>query len=251
MPTIASFDRTRIAYQELGEGRPVVLLHGFMGLGSQWITSGHADLLASHGFRVILPDLRGHGASDRPHHPDLYPPDALADDILALVAELGLDDYDLGGYSLGGRVTLRMLVRGARPRRAVIAGQGLDALDGTTSRTGSLRRNLTAIVQLEELDPGAQQLASWLTQLDADPYALLHVLDTHVATPRSAVGQIDVPTMVVVGDGDDSHSSAVDLAAALPSSHYVRVPGDHWTTFTGPDFGAVVLEWLSKPFDAR
>jgi pimeloyl-ACP methyl ester carboxylesterase len=53
----------RIAYQELGEGHPIVLLHGFMGLGSQWISPGPAAALASAGFRVILPDLRGHGAS--------------------------------------------------------------------------------------------------------------------------------------------------------------------------------------------
>jgi pimeloyl-ACP methyl ester carboxylesterase len=251
VPEFRSVDGLRIAYHELGEGRPIVLLHGFMGFGSQWISAGPAAALAEDGFRVILPDLRGHGESARPHDPAGYPPDALAEDMLALVEELGLDDYDLGGYSLGGRVTLRMLVRGARARRAFIAGQGLDALDGNTSRTGPVRRALMSIVHLEELDPAAQQMASWIDQLGADPYALLHVLDTHVPTPISAVRQVSVPTMVVVGDGDEAHVSAADLAAALPSSQYVRVPGDHWTTFAGPDFAAAVLDWLSKPFDAR
>ena len=58
-------------------------------------------MLAGQGYRVILPDLRGHGDSARPHDPAAYPPDALADDGLALIEQLGLTDYDLGGYSLG------------------------------------------------------------------------------------------------------------------------------------------------------
>ncbi|MBB5897380.1 alpha/beta fold hydrolase [Kutzneria kofuensis] len=245
MPDFRSFDGLRIAYRELGEGRPVVLLHGMMGLGSQWIDQGPAAAIAERGHRVILPDLRGHGDSARPHDPTGYPPDALADDMLALVEHLGLDDYDLGGYSLGGRVTLRMLVRGARPRRAVIAGQGLDAIEGVTSRTGGYRSVLTSILDGGELDPAGQRTARWLDQLGADPYALLHVLDTHVATPIEDLGRVKVPTLVLVGDGDDGHASAVDLAAALPESRYVRVPGDHWSAFTGPDFAAAILDWLA------
>ncbi|HTI23212.1 MAG TPA: alpha/beta hydrolase [Kutzneria sp.] len=242
MPGVRSFDGVRIAYQELGEGRPIVLVHGFMGAGSQWITGGHAAALAAAGFRVILPDLRGHGESER--HCD-YPPDVLADDLLALVAELGLDDYDLGGYSLGGRVTLRALVRGARPRRAIIGGQGL--IGGGAGN----RRALAAIVRGGELDQEARQLAAWLSQLDADPQAMLHVLDAQVPTSVAEVRQIEVPTLVVVGDADERRVSAAELAAALPSSRFVSVPGDHWTAFAGTDFAAAVLDWSSKPFDAR
>ncbi len=244
MQDFRSFDGLRIAYQELGEGRPVVLLHGVMGLGSQWIDQGPARMLADSGFRVILPDLRGHGSSARPHHPAAYPPDVLADDGLALVEYLGLDDYDLGGYSLGGRVTLRMLVRGARPRRAIIAGQGLDAIEGETSRTGGYRQTLTAIVSGEPLDEAGQQTAHWIAQLGADPYALLQVLDTHVATPLTSLAKIDVPTLVAIGADDHSHASADRLADALPSSRYARVPGDHWSAFAGPEFGAAIVDWL-------
>src|SRR3546814_11078338 len=63
------------------------------------------------GFRLILPDLRGHGESGKPHDPAAYPPDALTEDGLALVEQMGLTDYDLGGYSLGARTTARMLAR--------------------------------------------------------------------------------------------------------------------------------------------
>jgi pimeloyl-ACP methyl ester carboxylesterase len=114
-------DGTQLAYREIGEGRPLVLLHGFTGSGLQWVNHGHAETIASHGHRVILPDLRGHGDSARPHDPEAFPPDVLAGDTLALIDYLGLDDYDLGGYSLGGTVVVRALARGARPRRAIVA----------------------------------------------------------------------------------------------------------------------------------
>jgi pimeloyl-ACP methyl ester carboxylesterase len=63
-------DGHELAYREIGSGRPLVLLHGFTGDSAQWIDSGPARLFADHGFRVILPDLRGHGQSTHPrYHP--------------------------------------------------------------------------------------------------------------------------------------------------------------------------------------
>src|SRR5262245_29669992 len=117
MPHFTSRDGQELSYREIGRGRPLVLLHGFLAAGSQWLEHGPAAALAGRGHRVILPDLRGHGDSAHPHDPARYPPDCLADDGLALIDRLGLDDYDLGGYSLGARIALRMLVRGARPAR--------------------------------------------------------------------------------------------------------------------------------------
>src|SRR6202046_3251962 len=107
-------DGARLAYRETGSGRPLILLHGFMGTGSDWLDHGPGDTLAETGFRLVLPDFRGHGQSPRPHDQPAYPPDVLADDALALISHLGLGagEYDLGGYSLGGRIVVRLLARG-------------------------------------------------------------------------------------------------------------------------------------------
>ena len=111
-----SFDSVELAYREMGEGRPLVLIHGYFSTAMvNWVRYGHAEKIAARGYRVIMPDLRGHGDSARPHDPAAYPRDALADDGFALIEHLGLTDYDLGGYSLGGRTTMRMLARGAKP----------------------------------------------------------------------------------------------------------------------------------------
>lgn len=64
--TFRGRDGLELAYRWTGEGRPLVLLHGFTGSGLQFLQHGPAAALASQGYRVIVPDLRGHGDSSRP-----------------------------------------------------------------------------------------------------------------------------------------------------------------------------------------
>jgi pimeloyl-ACP methyl ester carboxylesterase len=239
-------DGLALSYTELGAGRPLVLLHGFLGDGRQWLYQASAATFTDCGRRVILPDLRGHGRSARPHDPAAYPPGVLADDGLALLDHLGLRDggYDLGGYSLGGRVVLRMLVRGARPGRAIVAGQGLDALKNATTRRDGYRRVLTALADGEPIDPANTRLAHWITESGGDPEALRNVLDTHVATPEEALRGITTPTLVAVGDQDTAHASADGLAAAIPGARFTRVPGDHFTAFTSRELTSVITAFL-------
>lgn len=241
-------DGLELAYREIGDGRPLVLLHGFTSNGLQLIEQGPAGILAGHGYRVILPDMRGHGESARPHDPACYPPDVLADDALALIEQLGLDGYDLGGYSLGARIVLRMLARGARPAHAIVAGQGFDALDGQTSRTSQYRSMLTALVNQETLEPGtpAAQSAYWITQLGADPQAILLVLDSLAPTPEAALGQVPTPTLVLIGDRDDSHPGADALAATMPNARFAEIPGNHYTAQTRPEFATAILAFLGQ-----
>jgi pimeloyl-ACP methyl ester carboxylesterase len=233
-------DGRELACRTLGHGRPLVLFHGFTGSGRDWL--GPAAVLAEHGHRVILPDLRGHGASAAPHDPTAYPPDVLTDDGFALLDHLGLDDYDLGGYSYGGRIVLRLLARGARPGRAVVAGQGLDAVRKATSRTGTYHAVLTALIDGEPVEPGSP--AYWTQQAGGDPVALRYVLGTHV--PTTDLDRITTPTLVVVGDEDDGHASADALAAALPNGRFARVPGNHFTAMTGPELTTAMVEFLAQ-----
>jgi pimeloyl-ACP methyl ester carboxylesterase len=130
-------DAAELAYRELGEGRPLLLIHGYFSTALvNWVRYGHAAMIAAQGHRVIMPDLRGHGDSAKPHAAAAYPPDVLTDDGFALLDHLGLTEYDLGGYSLGGRTVLRMLVRGATPGRAIVAGMGLEGIVHTGDRAG-------------------------------------------------------------------------------------------------------------------
>ena len=122
-------DGLELAYQEVGAGRTLILLHGFTGTAkASWVDSGLAERLAGLGYHVVLPDMRAHGDSAKPHDAASYPPDVLADDGLALIEQLGVTDYDLAGYSLGGRT-----VADDGRRRQLSLGFGRPARAGETS----------------------------------------------------------------------------------------------------------------------
>jgi len=240
-------DGVDLAYRETGEGRPLVLLHGFFSTaGVNWIRHGHAATIAARGFRVIMPDLRGHGDSAKPHDPAAYPRDVLTDDAFALIDHLGLADYDLGGYSLGGRTTARMLARGATPGRAVIAGMGLDGIVDTADRGGVFYRTLTNPGTFERGTPEWKS-ERFLRAMNGDPQALLHVLDTSVDTPPEALAAITTPTLVVCGADDDGVGDPQALAELLPNGRYTKVPGDHMSAVAQRDLGEAIAAYLAEP----
>ena len=112
-------DGIELAWHELGDGPPVVLLHGlFSDANMNWIKFGHAARIAAEGCRVIMPDLRGHGLSGKPHEPEHYPVGILARDLRELIAHLALTDFDLGGFSLGARTTVEGSRRRFKPRES-------------------------------------------------------------------------------------------------------------------------------------
>ena len=240
-------DGCELAWRELGEGRPVVLIHGFFSNAvTNWVRYGHAARIAAGGFRVVMPDLRGHGDSARPHDSACYPRDVLADDGFALVRHLGLVDYDLGGYSLGGRTTIRMLARGAAPRRAVVAGMGLDGILDTAGRGAHFRHVLT------NLGGFARGTPEWLAEAflrttGGDPVALLNVLETFADTPRAALAGIAMPVLAVAGEDDDDNGSAAALADALPDGHHETVPGTHMSAVAKPGLGEAIARFLVVP----
>jgi pimeloyl-ACP methyl ester carboxylesterase len=125
-------------------GATVLLAHGGGQTKRAWAKT--LEQLATAGYRAVAVDLRGHGESGKPHDAAAYPADALTDDNLALVEQMGLTDYDLGGYSLGARTTVRMLARGATPRRVILAGMGLRGLSGGALANSAAAEALTSIL---------------------------------------------------------------------------------------------------------
>ena len=90
----------KLHYREMGEGQPLVILHGLFGFSDNWQT--HAKKLAEY-YKVILVDLRNHGHSD---WSDEFSYQLMADDLLELVNELNLSKILLLGHSMGGKVAI-------------------------------------------------------------------------------------------------------------------------------------------------
>ncbi len=240
-----SWDGVRLAWREIGEGRPAVLLHGFFSdATTNWIRYGHAAAIAEQGFRVIMPDLRAHGESAKPHDPAAYPPDALTRDGHTLVAHLGLSDYDLVGYSLGARTASRMLATGAMPRRVVFSGMGLEGLTTTGRRAGHFRDILTNLGK-HERGSGPWMAEQFLRTTGGDPQALLGIIDTFVDTPLEVLKTFAMPVGVVCGGEDQDNGSAPALAEALPDGHYIEVPGGHMSAVVKPELGQAIAAFLA------
>ena len=234
-----------IAVHIAGEGRDLVLIHGyFSNAWTNWVRYGHAKRLVEAGFRLIMPDLRGHGESGKPHDPAAYPPDALTEDNLAVIDQLGLTDYDLGGYSLGARTTVRMLARGAAPRRVILAGMGLRGLVNTLDKGGYYRNVLTNLGTFE------RGTSEWMTEAflkttKGDPVALLHILNTFVDTPADRIATFTQPTEVICGVDDQDNGVAQELVDTLPNGRYVEIPGNHMAAVTKKELGEAMVAFLT------
>lgn len=244
----ASFDGVELAWHEMGarDARPLVLIHGyFSDAFTNWIRYGHAARIAAAGYRVVMPDLRAHGQSAKPHDPAAYPPDVLAKDGFALIAHLGLSDYDLGGYSLGARTSVRMLVGGAAPGRAVIAGMGLQGLTNTGDRAGHFRNILTNLGSHQRGTP-EWMAEAFLKTTKGDPVALLHILDSFVDTPVAAIESLDLPVLVLSGEDDDDNGSHAALARALSDAVIREIPGGHMSAVIRPELGEEIARFLTS-----
>ncbi len=238
-------DGVRLAWREMGEGRPVVLLHGlFSSAEVNWIKFGTAARIAAEGYRVVMPDLRVHGSSAAPHDAALYPPDVLVNDLADLVAHLGLSAFDLGGFSLGARTSVRAVVAGMTPGRLILGGMGLAGLAGWQRRGQFFKRVIA------EYDSAKRGDDSWLSiqfmkTMKIDRIAAGHLLDSFTDTPPDALAALTMPTLVVCGDRDRDNGSAEDLVAALPDAVLATIPGTHMSSVTEPELGQAIAAFVT------
>ena len=285
MNSFVSFDGTRIAYHDEGAGPAVVLLHGFGmdGLGN----FGHFDLsrpilertislfreemgfapptpeppvegrpglisrLLEAGARVIVPDMRGFGASDKPHAKEAYPDSAMARDVAALIARLNLKAVDVLGFSMGSVTAAKLLALGVRQIRSVVlAGVGDYILEGAAMELPEnwpipdhLPKPLTMKAHAEEganvLERGeivrgdlmsAQVIMARAT--GADPKTLAAVLRGALAeqVPSEALRKAETPVLVLNGTGDVANRAIGRLLAVIPNACSAACDGDHGST---------------------
>ncbi len=244
--TFTASDGAVLVWHELGEGRPVVLLHGlFSNAETNWLKFGHAQAVAARGFRVIMPDLRGHGQSAASHDPAAYPADVLARDGTELIDHLGLTDYDLGGYSLGGRTAARMVILGASPRRLVISGMGLRGMLDVHRRATHFRRILTGLGTHERGSP-EWMAEAFLKTTGGDPQAMLPLLGSFVDSTEAELRSIAMPSLVLSGAEDKDNGPAEELAHLLPQGRYVEIPGNHMSAVTKPELGRAIADFLAE-----
>lgn len=242
--TVPGFGGAPLAVHRLGAGRPVLMLHGlFSDAETNWIKFGHAQKLAGAGFEAIMPDLRAHGGSARPHDPAAYPRDVLVRDALAVVEELGLSDFDLVGFSLGSRTAARAVIAGLEPRRLVLGGMGLEGLAGWNRRAGFFIDAIDRFDSVKHGDPAFLAVSFMKTQ-KVDRVAARLLLQSVGDTDPAELQQIAMPALVLCGAQDRDNGDPFKLIEALPDARHAEVPGTHMSSVTEPRMGQEIVDFL-------
>jgi len=236
-----------IHYEVFGEGRPIVLVHGFASsLRGNWVDASWVDTLAPYR-KVVALDCRGHGESGKPHDPDAYAGSAMTDDVTHLMDHLGIEQTEICGYSMGGGITLRALLRHPqRFTRAVLGGVG------DVQRRGGGRPNVREALLADDpstiTDPIAKGFRVFAERSGND----LRALAAMQQSPRSPLERADleriaVPVLIVVGEDDRIAGSTGALAEAIPGARLVTIPGrEHLTVVPDQRFKDAVVQFLKE-----
>jgi len=241
-------DGVRIAYEEVGSGDPIVLVHGFASdRGQNWRGALWYDTLTRAGRRIVAMDCRGHGESDKPHDAAAYG-DKMVDDIATVMAAVGLSNADIMGYSMGGMLTMALLMR--RPdlaRRAIVAGVGETYFKDAPARRREIADALVAPDPDTITDPVNKQFRTFASQTGKDLAALAACMraERTVYTPEQ-LGRWQGPVLVVCGEHDNLTGKPDGLANVFPQGRAVTVPHrDHMTAVGDKIYKQAVLEFLA------
>lgn len=253
-------DGVRLRYVVRGAGPPVLLVHGFaISAAVNWAATGILDSLAAR-YSVIAPDLRGHGASDKPQEPAAYGV-RFVEDLVRLLDHLRVPRAHVVGYSMGGAIALRLLtLHPDRVISAVIGGAGWRPAElgpPPVVREWLIRLDAAAREELTVSEALAGPVrAEWGPELRAaldrnDPRALVAVLrgGAGLAVSEAELRAVRVPVLAVFGEQDELVRSDVGrLAGVLAGVELEAIPGtDHFSVLRDPRLPQAILRFL----DAR
>lgn len=254
MKTFRSWDELEIAYHEWGEEPsslpPVVLHHGFAAHAhANWVAPGIVDALVAAGRRVVAPDARGHGSSEKPHDPSRYGEQRMAQDLAALLDVIDAPEVDLVGYSMGAIVALIYASGGERVRRLVVGGIGSGVIEcgGVDRRAVS---NESIIEALSAADPAtltSPQAAAFRQLADAlgDDREALVAQASSIFRGEIPLARIAAPTLVLAGDADPLALRPEVLVAAIPNATLRILAGNHMEAVGDPNFTSSIVDFLA------
>src|SRR5882757_4307458 len=171
---VTASDGTDIAYDCMGEGSPVVLIHGFgANRGITWANTNWYQTLQRAGHKLIAIDCRGHGESEKPHDPADYHEGRMAMDVIAVLAALEIPEVDVLGYSMGAKLAIRLMHDApGRVRRAVLGGLGENYFRESEERNEAIAKGMLAKDPDKIADPVAREFRAFCEKAGDDLVAM-------------------------------------------------------------------------------
>jgi pimeloyl-ACP methyl ester carboxylesterase len=241
MPTVA-LNEFEMYFEDRGNGEPLLLLHGGMGIGDDW---RHVFPQDPAGYRVVVPDLRGHGRSTSPD--EAFSIRRCAADVLALADHLGIQRAKAIGLSLGAKTLLH--VSTAQPARL----EAMVLVSATPYFPQPLRDAAARFTRaaFESLSAAERDALRARHAHGDEQIARLYDMtrsfatsDDDMAFTAATLGAITARTLIVHGERDPYYpmEMALELARGIPDSTLWVVPGGPH----GPVFGT-----MAEPFASR
>jgi pimeloyl-ACP methyl ester carboxylesterase len=253
----------RLFYEDRGQGPAMLFVHGFPLNSAMWQPQIEYLSSAQSAYRVIVPDLRGFGASAVPEGPYLM--ETFADDLAALLDTLGLNQVVLGGLSMGGYIAFACMRRYAERVRALVLCDTRSAADSAEAQAG--RETNAQLVEREGVGALVDKMLPALLAPQAsgdvqsyvraialrnDPKGIAGALRgmARRADATDLLPQIRVPTLIVVGAQDSLTPPDVAHAmqSSIPNSWVVEIPAaGHVPPLENPTaFNAALRAFLSQ-----
>jgi 3-oxoadipate enol-lactonase len=254
----AHIHNTTIAYEETGTGDPLLLIHGGMISHKEW----QPQIAAwSPHFRLIMPDVRGHGASGRDGTP--YSIKQWAGDMAALLDTLGIAQAFVCGHSMGGMVAQQLATDYPQKVRALVIAESNygtrndpmmriagDLSVGLFKMLGPKTAAKIATAPLTGTPEVRQMLEAEMahhTDNPANMYAILDAMNAYDG--RTNLPRIQCPTLVISGGNFKlGHKQGQHMGATIPSARWMTIAnaghGVNWDN--APDFNEAVLAFFRQ-----
>ena len=223
-----------LAYTCFGEGPAVLLIHGCTMWSDMWHINGVVDAVASN-YKLIVPDLRGHGKSTKPHDPKHYGM-AMLRDLVEILDSENVEKVHLVGFSTGAEIALKLATSSPdRVASMFVIGAGWSG---------------------PEILPSYRELVDWARESGAAQTpnpdydaldALVEKMSEIVDVQRNEIEGIKVPSAGIVGSEDPDMSTLQRLVGVLSGFELEIIPGaNHGTSWPDPIIPVRVKGFLDK-----